>query len=103
MTSYYDTFHLRDDRCACDDIDEHFRDVSSRPALKNTFLFALHDRSACDDIDAYFGDVSSVGEIDRGSVITVECPPNADGEMIEEIVIGSGKTLTIKSTQPYVR
>eukprot|EP00904_Undaria_pinnatifida_P009446 jgi/Undpi1/5631/HiC_scaffold_2.g00906.m1 len=60
-------------------------------------------RSECDDVDEYFGDVSSVSEIDLGTVIRVDCPANDDGGYLEEILIESGKTLTIKSTQDFVR
>ena len=60
-------------------------------------------RSECDDIDQYFADVNSVSEIDLGDVTSVECPANDEGGMLEEVLIESGKTLTIKSTQDYVR
>eukprot|EP00904_Undaria_pinnatifida_P009443 jgi/Undpi1/5629/HiC_scaffold_2.g00904.m1 len=60
-------------------------------------------RSECDDIDKYFGDVSSVSEIDLGTVIRVDCPANDEGGDLEEVLIESGKTLTIKSTQDFVR
>lgn len=60
-------------------------------------------RSECDDIDAYFGDVNSVSEIDLGDVIRVDCPANDEGGPLEEVLIESGKTLTIKSNQDFVR
>lgn len=36
-------------------------------------------------------------------VTTVECLPNEDGELLEEILIQSGHALTITSDQFYVR
>ncbi|CAM9381243.1 unnamed protein product [Ascophyllum nodosum] len=59
--------------------------------------------AACEDIESYFGDVGSVSEIDLGSVIRVDCPANDEGGPLEEILIASGTSLTIKSTQDYVR
>ena len=44
-----------------------------------------------------------MSEIDLGDVIRVDCPANDEGGMLEEILIESGKTLTIKSTQDFVR
>lgn len=57
----------------------------------------------CDDIDAYFGDVNSVTEIDLGSIIRVDCPSNDDAEELPYITIESGKTLTVKSEESFVR
>ncbi|CAM9295269.1 unnamed protein product [Scytosiphon promiscuus] len=57
----------------------------------------------CDDIDNYFGDVGSVSEIDLGSVIRVDCPSNDDAEELPFITIESGKTLTVKSSESFVR
>lgn len=79
---------------------------TAQPTVSLHFpLLSYVFRSQCDDIDRYFRDVNSVSEIDLGSVIRVNCPEN-DGYrniMLEEILIESGKTLTIKSTQDYVR
>ena len=61
-------------------------------------------RSAvCEDVETFFGDVGSVSEIDLGSVIRVDCPANDEGGPLEEILIASGTSLTIKSTQDFVR
>ncbi|CAM9518404.1 unnamed protein product, partial [Hapterophycus canaliculatus] len=57
----------------------------------------------CDDIDKYFGNVGSVAEIDLGSVIRVDCPSNDDAEELPFITIESGKTLTVKSEESFVR
>lgn len=71
------------------------------PLFLSSFVRLL--RSECDDIVAYFGDVNSVSEIDLGDVTTVECPANDEGGMLDEILIQSGKSLTIKSSRDYVR
>ena len=77
--------------------------INSVPTHQLCFLLQILFRSECDDVDEYFGDVSSVSEIDLGTVIRVDCPANDDGGYLEEILIESGKTLTIKSTQDFVR
>lgn len=53
-------------------------------------------------MEKYFGGVSSVSEINL-DVIRVDCPANEDGEPLEEVIIESGKTLTITTTRDYVR
>lgn len=53
------------------------------------------DRAQCDDMSYFNGVVS--GEVDLGSATSVECVSD------NEVVIASGETLTIKSTEPVVR
>ncbi|CAN0027428.1 unnamed protein product [Scytosiphon promiscuus] len=52
-------------------------------------------RSQCDDMSFFDGVVS--GEVDLGSATSVECVSD------NEVVIASGETVTIVSTQPVVR
>ncbi|CAM9593958.1 unnamed protein product, partial [Ectocarpus sp. 8 AP-2014] len=80
------------------------KSVVGRCALLALALMASTVRSQeCDDIDAYFGDVSSVTEIDLGTIIRVDCPSNDDAEELPYITIESGKTLTVKSEESFVR
>ncbi|CAN0279610.1 unnamed protein product [Pylaiella littoralis] len=57
-------------------------------------------KTQCDDLELYFVDVAADSEIDLSGVLTVDCPENADGEVIAEVLIESGNTLTIKSHEP---
>lgn len=71
---------------------------------ESTFNFPFDPhRSECFDFDEYFGDVSSVSEVDVSPVVRVDCPANDEGEMLQEVLIESGKTLTIKSTRGFAR
>lgn len=54
-------------------------------------------RVECDDLDLYFANVATSSEIDLNGVTSVDCPENVDGEVISEVLIESGNTLTIKS------
>ncbi|CAN0078316.1 unnamed protein product [Pylaiella littoralis] len=57
----------------------------------------------CEDIDTYFADLSTASEIDLGTVTSIECPANEDRALQSEILVESGKTVTIKSAEPTVR
>lgn len=59
--------------------------------------FEDHCEAQCDDLDLYFADVATESEIDLNGVTSLMCPDNADGEVISEVFVESGKTLTIKS------
>lgn len=82
-----------------------FGPLTSIPSLKFTSLtpfLSLVRSQQCDDIDEYFGNVGSVTEIDLGSVIRVDCSSNNRGEELPVIIIESGKTLTVKSSESFV-
>lgn len=53
-------------------------------------------------MEQYFGDVNTVSEISL-DVTTIECPPNDDNEMLEEVLIESGRSLVITTTRDSVR
>ena len=43
------------------------------------------------------------GEIDLGTATSIQCPANEDKEDLSEILVKSGTTLTLKSTQSPFR